>query len=187
MIQEPEVRGDSARLRTFIDALQGAETLDQFVAAFPVASEGDVLAVSGSVPTAQVSSARPLLDETRYYDSGDLWTQGDSLVEVGASSVVFGDLRLGVLLGGRRIAQGSLPVAHDEHAPHPRVVCPAVKLSQVVGVSRAILEELVDVLHGVEAVSPSGRGGEVEVVQLAGLERSVERPLGEGDAEKRLG
>ena len=38
-----------------------------------------------------------------YYDTGDLWAEGDTLVTVGASSIFFGDLRLGVLVGGIRI------------------------------------------------------------------------------------
>jgi signal transduction histidine kinase len=68
-----------------------------------VSPEGDLLASSGPVPVEQVSAARPLLDETQYYDSGDLWVRGDTLVEVGASGFFVGTVRLGVLLGGRKI------------------------------------------------------------------------------------
>jgi signal transduction histidine kinase len=82
-----------------------------------VSPEGDLLASSGAVPAGRLDAAQSLVDEARYYDSGDLWVMGDTLVEVGASAVLFGELPLGVLVGGRQIDStraSELAVATDE-------------------------------------------------------------------------
>jgi signal transduction histidine kinase len=102
---EPTLRasletGDPATIGQLLDTAQVNVRADWLAVVSP---EGDLLARAGPVPIERLRAAGPLLDETRYYDTGDLWALGDTLVEVGASSVMFGQLRLGVLLGGRVI------------------------------------------------------------------------------------
>ena len=107
MALEPTLRasletGDPATIEEILDTDRVNARAEWLAVVTP---EGDVLARSGPVPSERISAARQLIEDTRYYDYGDLWAQGDSLVEVGASSVNFGALRLGVLFGGRRVDQ----------------------------------------------------------------------------------
>jgi signal transduction histidine kinase len=102
---EPTLRAsletsDPATIGQLLDTARANVRADWLAVVSP---EGDLLAASGPVPTARLASSQPLIDETRDYDSGDLWVIGDTLVQVGASSVLFGELRLGVLLGGNTI------------------------------------------------------------------------------------
>src|SRR5262249_39560671 len=53
-------------------------------------------------------------------------------------------------------------------------------------VLRLVLEELVDVLDGRDAVLLLRDDGEVEVRQLVGTQGAVEGPLGQGDVEEGL-
>ncbi len=96
--------------------------------------------------------------------------------------VVFDRLRAG---GGVGIAEVAEAVAHDEHVRHALVGGPLGELGDVVGIPHLVLEELIDVFHGVDAKRLLRGAREVEVVELAGEERLVERPLGERDLEER--
>lgn len=102
---EPTLRasletGDSATIGQLLDTALVNVRADWLAVVSP---EGDLLARAGPVPVDRVRAARPLLDETKEFDSGDLWLVEDGLYRVGASSVLFGPLRLGVLFGGQRI------------------------------------------------------------------------------------
>jgi signal transduction histidine kinase len=106
--------GDPATIEQELDAALLDTRADWLAVVSP---EGDLLAASGAVPAARLDAAQSLVDEARYYDSGDLWVMGDTLMEVGASGVLFGELPLGVLVGGRQIDStraSELAVATDE-------------------------------------------------------------------------
>jgi hypothetical protein len=87
---------------------------------------------------------------------------------------------------GVGIAQVPFAVAHDEQALHAVVLGPLLHLTQVRRVLRLVLEELVDVLDGLDVELLACADGEVEVVHLLRAERLVKRPLCERDAESRL-
>jgi signal transduction histidine kinase len=102
---EPTLRasletGDPRTIGELLDTARANVGADWLAVATP---DGDILAQAGPVPADRVGAARDLIEGTKYYDYGDLWVEGDSLVEVGASSVNFGAVRLGVLFGGRNI------------------------------------------------------------------------------------
>ena len=78
-------------------------------------------------------------------------------------------------------------VDHDQELLDAVVVGPAVEFGEVGHVSGLLFEEAADVLDRAEAEAFSGDAGEVEIGHLAGLDRAVERPFCEGDAEKGLG
>lgn len=103
MATEPTLRAsletaDPATIGELLDTAQRNARAQWLAIATP---DGDVLARSGPVPVERLAAARRLIEDTRYYDYGDLWVVGDGLVEVGASSIEFGASRLGVLVGGR--------------------------------------------------------------------------------------
>ena len=107
MALEPTLRasletGDPATIGQILDTARVNARADWLAVATP---DGDLLAVSGPVPADRLGAAHQLIQDTRYYDYGDLWVEGDSLVEVGASSIVFGAVRLGILFGGRKVDQ----------------------------------------------------------------------------------
>ena len=77
-------------------------------------------------------------------------------------------------------------VAHDEEALHAEVGGAFFHFAEVGFVLRFIHEELVHVFERHDAVV-GGDFGEIEVVDFAGLQLRVDRPLGEGNFEKRFG
>ncbi len=102
---EPTLRasletGDPATIEEILETVRQNVRAEWLAVASP---EGDLLARSGSAPFERISASRFLLDEAIYYDTGDVWYQDGQLFDVGVSSLVFGPLRLGVLLGGRGV------------------------------------------------------------------------------------
>lgn len=102
---EPTLRasletGDPVTIEEILETARQNVRAEWLAVASP---EGELLARSGAGPFNRISASRSLLDEAVYYDTGDLWYQDGQLFDVGVSSLVFGPLRLGVLLGGRRV------------------------------------------------------------------------------------
>jgi signal transduction histidine kinase len=70
--------------------------------------DGSVLVATRGAPTARLRDAGMLLEEALYYDTGDLWRDGDVLNDVAASSILFGDSPLGVLVTGQPVDAASV-------------------------------------------------------------------------------
>lgn len=70
--------------------------------------DGSVLAATAGAPVARLRDAGSLLEEARYYDTGDLWRDGQALNDVAASAILFGDVPLGVLVTGQPINTASV-------------------------------------------------------------------------------
>jgi hypothetical protein len=81
------------------------------------------------------------------------------------------------------VAELALGVAHDQEAFHAGVVRAALHVGEIIEVDRALLEEGVHVLDGVEPELFPRERREVARVERAGANRPVQRPLGEGDGE----
>ena len=92
--------GDPATISASLEQYLANSEADWLAVVTP---EGELLAEVGPVPVENISNAATVLNETVYYDSGDTWRVGTELVDVGATSLYFGELRLGVLIGGRRV------------------------------------------------------------------------------------
>ena len=69
-----------------------------------VAADGSVQAATDGAPHAELLAAESLVSEAFYYDTADLWLVGDDLVEVAASSILFGASPLAVLVTGQPLA-----------------------------------------------------------------------------------
>jgi hypothetical protein len=89
--------------------------------------------------------------------------------------------------GGIRVPERPFAVAHDEQAPDTVVARALLHLAEIRGVLCPVLEKLVHVLDGADVVVLARLHREVEVVELAGKQRLVERPLGKRDLELRAG
>ncbi len=74
-------------------------------------------------------------------------------------------------------------IDHDEQLLDAVVARTGVHLREVARVAGLVFEERVDVLDRLDAVGLSGGLREVEMVEIPAVERIVERPLGERDAE----
>ena len=94
--------------------------------------------------------------------------------------VVLDRLCAGRGVGVAEIAQA---VAHDEHVRHALVGGSLGQFGEVVGILRLVLEKLVHVFDGVDPELLLRSFRKVEIVELAGEERLVERPFGERDLE----
>ena len=88
--------------------------------------------------------------------------------------VVFDRLCAALVVG---IAEVAETVAHHEHVRHTLVGRPLGEFGDVVAVAGLVLEELIDVFHGLDSELAPGGFGEVEVVELAAEDRPVQRPL----------
>src|SRR5262249_28225173 len=69
---------------------------------------------------------------------------------------------------------------------HAQVLAAFFHFAEVFLVGGFVLEELVDVFHGVNAVVFLGRLGEVQVVELLAKNGFVQRPFGQRQFEQRL-
>lgn len=67
--------------------------------------DGELLSATAAAPEDRIADADRLVDEARFYDTGDLWVREGALEQVYASTVFFGSTRLGVLLSGAPIAR----------------------------------------------------------------------------------
>src|SRR6185503_3682235 len=83
------------------------------------------------------------------------------------------------------VAESAFPVDHDQATLDADIGAAAFHLREVALVVRFILEELVDVFHGANAEVVLGHPSEIEMIHLAGKERFVKRPFGEGYLEPR--
>lgn len=108
---------DSLTIRQNLELLVGDSGLDWL--AF-ITADGELLASTSSAP-ARVAGGEtaPLVEEARFYDTGDLWREGVRLVQVHATGVFMGQHQLGVLLSGAPIGQER--VARLEGAIQQRV------------------------------------------------------------------
>ena len=104
----------------------------------------------------------------------------EALGRLDPGMVVLDCLGAGLVVGVAEVAEA---VAHQEQVLHAFVGRPPGEIGQVVGVFGLVLEELIDVLDGVDAELLAGRPREVEVVELAGEDRLVQRPFRERDAK----
>jgi hypothetical protein len=92
-------------------------------------------------------------------------------------------------LPARRVGIAELPftIHHDQVLVHAGVLRPCVHLGKVGCILRLVPEELVDVLDGLDAELLLCDAGEVEVLELALLQRPMEGPLRERDPERWRG
>ena len=78
-------------------------------------------------------------------------------------------------------AEVPLAVDHDQDAGDALAGGPLLQLGEVAGVAGLVFEELVDELDAVDPVVAPRHLGEVEVVERAGAQGLVQRPLGQRD------
>ncbi len=75
------------------------------------------------------------------------------------------------------IAQGPFVIDHDQDVLDPLTSGPLVEFGEILAVARLILEELVDVFAGSDAILALGDHGEVQVLHFIAEEGPVQRPL----------
>ena len=92
--------GDPPTIAENLEALLEESEMDWLAVTDP---DGRVLATAGPVDRARIETARALVSEARFYDTGDLWRQDESLVEVHVGGIFFGTELLGLLFSGQRI------------------------------------------------------------------------------------
>ena len=109
-IHETATAALDTRLRAAVttgDATTLAQTLSEVIPsessrwAAVLDPAGSILAASPEAPRDRLAGAGELLAEARVFDTGDLWSVGGQLVEVGASAILFGASPLAVLVTGR--------------------------------------------------------------------------------------
>ena len=83
-----------------------------------------------------------------------------------------------------RISQSSLAVTHDEKVLDVVICTALVEGREVLLVVGLVLEEGVDVLDGPDAIHLARDPGKIEIGHLSTLQRSVQRPLGQGDIKQ---
>lgn len=97
--------------------------------------------------------------------------------------LVDGFLTIGVGAG----AEGAFTIDHDKNVGHAEIRDALFEFAEVGGVLCLVLEELVDVFEGGDAVGFLGVGGPRHVVEIPFLKSAVVGPLREGDVEEVLG
>ena len=88
-------------------------------------------------------------------------------------------------LGESASPKTTFPVDHDEQALHAVVGSSLLQFTEIPGVLRFVLEELIDIFDPVDAELFLRDLGEVERIQFLREERLVQRPLGERDPVQR--
>lgn len=88
---------DRATIRQNLEQLVGGTELAWLAVTGP---DGGVLAATEGAPEEHIAGAGRLIEESRYYDTGDLWVRDGRLEQVYASTIFFGSTRLGVLVSG---------------------------------------------------------------------------------------
>jgi signal transduction histidine kinase len=89
--------GDPATVRRNLEDFQQETNAAWIAVASPT---GDVIAFVGDAPVDLIQSADVLMDQARFYDTGDIWLVDDILHQVSAGGVFFEQGVLGVLLIG---------------------------------------------------------------------------------------
>jgi signal transduction histidine kinase len=122
LAQNPVLRGsvdtrDPNTVREAMNDLLPWSGFDWLAVATP---EGTLLAATRGAPARLEQRAALLMRGVRFYDAGDVWRIGGTLVDVTASALFFGDAPLGVVLAGRRI--GPETVEEVESYTRQRVV-----------------------------------------------------------------
>ena len=79
-------------------------------------------------------------------------------------------------LGRIRIANVALAIAHDQQALYALIGRALFHFAEIIRVLRLVHEELVHVLHCVDAVF-RGDLGEIEIINLARAQLPIDRPL----------
>jgi signal transduction histidine kinase len=107
--------GDSTTIQQNLDLLLDPAEAEWLAVATP---NGTILAATPRTP-ARAEHSAALVRESRYYDTGDLWHDGDQLVQVYASGIFIGPAHLGTLIGGAPI--GGTRVARLQSATQQRI------------------------------------------------------------------
>jgi signal transduction histidine kinase len=107
---------DRATIRQNLDQLVEATELAWLAVTGP---DGEPLAATAGAPEERIAGADRLVDEARFYDTGDLWVRDGGLEQVYASTVFFGSSRLGVLFSGAPV--GAERVARLQSGTRQRV------------------------------------------------------------------
>lgn len=84
------------------------------------------------------------------------------------------------------VAESPFAVDHDQHVGNAEIVGPFFHLGEVFFILGLIFEELIDVFDAVDVELFFGNFREVEVIELFGEQRFVERPLSQRDLEARF-
>ena len=105
MALEPTLRaavetGDAATVRANLGPLLEGFNMDWLAVATPL---GEIVAASGPTPSERIAGAERLLDEARFFDTGDLWIVGGELLQVQASAVLIEGGTVAVLVSGVRL------------------------------------------------------------------------------------
>ena len=87
-------------------------------------------------------------------------------------------------LGGIRIANIALTIAHDQQALHPVIRRAFLHFAEVLCVLRLVHEELVHVFHGENSVLRCHLR-KIEIVDLTRAQFRIDRPLRERDPQRR--
>ena len=87
-------------------------------------------------------------------------------------------------LGRIRIAYVALAIAHDQQALYALIGRALFHFAEIIRVLRLVHEELVHVLHCVDAVF-RGDLGEIEIINLARAQLPIDRPLRERNLQLR--
>jgi len=101
---------EDARLRAAVATGDRATVSESLNEVFParagawaavVLPDGSLLAGTSGVPAGRLAVADDLLEEARFFDTGDLWIADGALVDVAASAILFGNDALAVLVTGQ--------------------------------------------------------------------------------------
>ncbi|HSL70721.1 MAG TPA: hypothetical protein VK864_10800, partial [Longimicrobiales bacterium] len=84
------------------------------------------------------------------------------------------------------ITEAAFAIAHDEMLHHPLIGRATIHFGEIRAILRFLEEERIDVLNGVEAELLSRHPGKIQVLELLALQSAVQRPLGEGNLERRF-
>jgi signal transduction histidine kinase len=106
---------DSITIRQNLDLLLESSAMEWLAVASP---DGTVVASTGRTPP-RAASAAALVHESRYYDTGDLWSEDGRLVQVYATGIFLGPTHLGALLGGAPV--GAARIARLQSATQQRI------------------------------------------------------------------
>jgi signal transduction histidine kinase len=168
LAQNPVLRGsvDTRDANTVLEAMSDLLPWSGFDWLAVATPEGTLLAATEAAPAQLEQRAATLMRGARFYDAGDVWRVGGTLVDVTASALFFGDSPLGVVVAGRRI--GPETVEDVESYTRQRIVflagdAVAAASPQLQAVSPAeLLPERSDATAGAEAGAPAvvalGRG-----------------------------
>lgn len=84
------------------------------------------------------------------------------------------------------IAQGAFIIDHDQDILHAFAGGAPIEFGEVLSITRLVLEKLVDIFAGSNAIVPPGDRREIKVRDLMAKKGPVQRPLRKRDFEKRF-